>query len=256
MTPYITAALYKFVDLPDYQELQEPLKACCDANNIKGSLLLATEGINGTIAGTREEIKKTLDFIRKDPRLADLVHREYPAAKMPFPRMKVKLKKEIVTFGVENANPNKAVGTYIKPEDWNAIISDPEVFVIDTRNDYEVGIGTFKNAVDPDIKAFSSFPDYIKENMDPKRHKKVAMFCTGGIRCEKASSYMLQEDFETVYHLEGGILNYLATIPESESLWEGDCFVFDHRVAFGNELKDSSYALDEKGMPARIKDLA
>ncbi len=247
MTQLITAVVYKFVDLPDFESLREPLKACCLEHEIKGTLHLAPEGINGTLAGTPKNIQAVLNYLRQDPRFSDLTHREYPTPALPFGRMKVKLKKEIVTFRVENAHPKKAVGTYVKPEDWNPIISDPDVFVIDTRNDYEVKIGTFKHAVDPSIKAFVDFPDYVQKHMDPKRHKKVAMFCTGGVRCEKASSYLLQENFETVYHLEGGILNYLAHVPESESLWEGECFVFDDRVAFGNELKPSQHSWFHSG---------
>ncbi len=253
MTSFITAVVYKFVDLPDYEALREPLKACCLEHDLKGTLHLASEGINGTLAGTVDGVHAVLAFLRQNPPLADLKHREYSTSEIPFSRMKVKLKKEIVTFRVAEANPNTAVGTYIQPKNWNAIISDPNVFVVDTRNDYEVEIGTFEKAVDPNIKAFVDFPDFIEKNVDPKQHKKIAMFCTGGIRCEKASSYMLQEGFETVYHLEGGILNYLAEIPESESLWKGECFVFDERVALQNELRPGSYTLDFKtGEPILI----
>ena len=236
MSHYLTAALYKFVSLPDYKELQQPILEACQRHNIKGTLLLALEGINGTIAGLPDDIKAVLAYLRQDPRLADLEHKESYADKHPFYRMKVKLKKEIVTMGVAGIDPNLVVGTYVKPEDWNALISDPDVILLDTRNDYEVHIGTFKGAVDPKTTTFREFPKYVEQNLDNTKHKKVAMFCTGGIRCEKASSYMKQQGFEEVYHLQGGILKYLETIPQEQSLWEGDCFVFDQRVAVTHGL--------------------
>lgn len=246
MSQYLTAALYKFVTLDDYQALQQPILEACQKLHIKGTLLLAKEGINGTIAGAPDDIRAILAHLRQDPRLADLGHKESWADRHPFYRMKVKLKKEIVTMGVPEVDPNLVVGTYVKPEDWNAIISDPDVIVLDTRNDYEVHIGTFKNAVDPKTTTFREFPKYVADNLDKTKHKKVAMFCTGGIRCEKASSYMKQQGFEEVYHLQGGILKYLETIPKEESLWEGDCFVFDQRVAVKHGLEvgdhDQCYA--------------
>jgi len=237
---FLTAALYKFVSLPDYKALQAPLLEACVLNKIKGTLLLAEEGINGTIAGLPENIKKLLHFLRTAPmfagRLADLEHKESWSDEHPFYRMKVKLKKEIVTLGVAGVSPTKKVGTYVKPQDWNALISDPEVVLIDTRNDYEVDIGTFKGAIDPKTATFREFPQYVADHFDKTKHKKVAMFCTGGIRCEKASSYMMDQGFEEVYHLEGGILKYLETVPEEESLWQGECFVFDQRVAVKHNL--------------------
>jgi len=237
---FLTAALYKFVSLPDYKALQAPLLEACVLNKIKGTLLLAEEGINGTIAGLPENIKKILHFLRTAPmfagRLADLEHKESWSDEHPFYRMKVKLKKEIVTLGVAGVSPTKKVGTYVKPQDWNALISDPEVVLIDTRNDYEVDIGTFKGAIDPKTATFREFPQYVADHFDKTKHKKVAMFCTGGIRCEKASSYMMDQGFEEVYHLEGGILKYLETVPEEESLWQGECFVFDQRVAVKHNL--------------------
>lgn len=246
MSHYLTAALYKFVSLPDYKELQQPILEACQRHNIKGTLLLALEGINGTIAGMPDDIKAVLAYLRQDPRLADLEHKESYADKHPFYRMKVKLKKEIVTMGVEGIDPNQVVGTYVKPEDWNALISDPDVILLDTRNDYEVHIGTFKGAIDPKTTTFREFPKYVEQNLDKTKNKKVAMFCTGGIRCEKASSYMKQQGFEEVYHLQGGILKYLETIPQEQSLWEGDCFVFDQRVAVTHGLEvgefDQCYA--------------
>lgn len=247
---YLTVALYKFVHLPDYKSLQAPLLARCIAQNIKGTILLAEEGINGTIAGLSDDIHQILDYLRSDlafsGNFADLEHKESFADDHPFYRMKVKLKKEIVTLGVPGVSPTNKVGTYVKPEDWNALISDPDVVLIDTRNGYEVDIGTFKNAVDPKTTTFREFPQYIQQNLDKNKNKKVAMFCTGGIRCEKASSYMLSEGFDEVYHLQGGILKYLETVPEEESLWEGECFVFDQRVAVTHGLEvgefDQCYA--------------
>jgi UPF0176 protein len=261
-TTYLTAALYKFVHLPNYQQLQAPLFEQCVANNIKGTLLLAEEGINGTIAGLTEDIHQILNFLRTDDifngRFADLEHKESFANQHPFYRMKVKLKKEIVTLGVPGVSPTNKVGTYVKPEDWNALISDPAVILIDTRNGYEVDIGTFKNAVDPKTTSFREFPKYVEEHLDKDKHKKVAMFCTGGIRCEKASSYMLSAGFDEVYHLQGGILKYLETVPEEESLWEGECFVFDQRVAVKHGLAvgefDQCYACRHPLSPAEMKD--
>lgn len=236
MSQIIVAALYKFAKLPDYRALQNPILACCEANGIKGTLLLAQEGINGTVAGSRADIDALLAFLRSDARLATLEHKESLTDEMPFYRMKVRLKKEIVTLGVPGIDPNEKVGTYVAPEDWNALISDPDVLVVDTRNDYEYDIGTFRGALDPKTTTFREFPAYVKQNLDPAKHKKVAMFCTGGIRCEKATAFMLEQGFEDVYHLQGGILKYLEKIPAEQSLWEGECFVFDQRVAVGHGL--------------------
>ena len=242
--PNITvAALYKFAALPDYQALQPGLLDFCLSQGIKGTLLLAEEGINGTVAGSRAAIDALIARLRSDARLADLEHKESLADDMPFYRMKVRLKKEIVTLGVPGINPNNRVGSYVAPEDWNALISDPDVVVVDTRNDYEYGIGTFRGAIDPQTATFREFPAYVGNNLDPARHKKVAMFCTGGIRCEKASSFMLEQGFEQVYHLQGGILKYLEKIPAAISMWEGECFVFDHRVAVGHGLQVGEYEL-------------
>lgn len=241
MTQCVITALYKFVTLDDYQDIREPLQTFCQEQDIKGTLLLANEGINGTVAGTRSAIDALLGFFKKDPRLADVEYKESFAEENPFYRMKVKLKREIVTLGVEGIDPNQTVGTYVKPEDWNALISDPDVVLVDTRNDYEVGIGTFKGAVDPHTKTFREFPDYVHNNLDPNKNKKVAMFCTGGIRCEKASAFMLKEGFEEVYHLQGGILKYLEEVPQDESLWQGECFVFDNRVTVDHSLQQGHY---------------
>lgn len=241
MSQYLTAALYKFVSLPNYQALQAPILAACQQHHIKGTLLLALEGINGTIAGAPEDIQALLEYLRTYPEFSDLEHKESYADKHPFYRMKVKLKKEIVTMGVNGIDPNQVVGTYVKPEDWNALISDPDVVLLDTRNDYEVHIGTFKGAVDPKTTTFREFPEYVARNLDKTKHKKVAMFCTGGIRCEKASSFMKQQGFEEVYHLQGGILKYLETVPKEQSMWEGECFVFDQRVAVKHGLEVGDY---------------
>lgn len=237
----VVAALYKFVDLPDYKDLCDRLRHVCQKSGIKGTLLLAQEGINGTVAGTRAGIDALLDFFQQDERFHNMEYKESTAEDMPFYRMKVRLKKEIVTLGVPGISPHKKVGRYIEPKDWNAVISDPDTIVIDTRNDYEYAIGTFQNADNPQTETFRAFPDYVKKNLDPKTHKKVAMFCTGGIRCEKASSYMLEQGFEEVMHLKGGILKYLEDIPQSESLWQGDCFVFDHRTAVTHGLEQGSH---------------
>ncbi|MFO5528521.1 MAG: rhodanese-related sulfurtransferase [Cuspidothrix sp.] len=239
----VVAALYKFVSLPDYRELQAPLLSFCRLQKIKGTLLLAQEGINGTIAGYRQQIDAVLAFLRADSRFADLEHKESYTETPPFERMKVRLKKEIVTLGLPEINPNEKVGIYVQPEAWNDLISNPEVTVIDTRNDYEVTIGTFKGAENPQTQTFRDFPQYVKQHLDSSKQKKVALFCTGGIRCEKASSYLLSQGFEEVYHLKGGILKYLEAVPPEESLWEGECFVFDERVAVDHGLEIGSHEL-------------
>ena len=258
---YLTAALYKFVSLPNYAALQANIHAACEAHGIKGTILLASEGINGTIAGLPDDIHAVLNFLRTDAQFngafADLEHKESYADEHPFYRMKVKLKKEIVTLGVQGVSPTNKVGKYVKPEDWNALISDPEVMLIDTRNDYEVDIGTFKGAIDPRTTTFREFPAYVAKNLDKTKHKKVAMFCTGGIRCEKASSYMIDQGFDEVYHLQGGILKYLENVPEAESLWQGECFVFDQRVAVKHGLEvgefDQCYACRHPLSPDEIQ---
>lgn len=238
---YTVAALYKFITLDDYVDVQPKLLDVCLKNHVKGTLLLAKEGINGTIAGPDQGIHAVLDYLKSDQRLANLDYKLSYADSMPFFRMKVRLKKEIVTIGLPEVDPNDAVGQYVSPEEWNKLIQDPDVVLLDTRNDYEVDIGTFEGAVNPNTKTFREFPEYVENNLDPKKHKKVAMFCTGGIRCEKASSYMKKQGFEEVYHLKGGILKYLENIPEEKSLWNGDCFVFDQRIAVSHGLDESDY---------------
>jgi len=234
-------ALYKFVRLENFQDLKTPLLKVMEENNVKGTLLLALEGINGTIAGEESAINTVLKFLKADPRLAELSSKVSYHQENPFQRTKVKLKKEIVTMGVEGIDPNQVVGTYVKPKDWNALISDPDVLLVDTRNDYEVEIGTFKNALNPNTESFREFPEYVEQNLDKNKHKKVAMFCTGGIRCEKSTAYLKEQGFEEVYHLEGGILKYLEEVPSEETLWEGECFVFDSRVAVNHDLKQGQY---------------
>lgn len=239
--PYVVAALYRFVQLLNFEDLREPLLAFCQSHEIKGTLLLAKEGINGTVSGSRQSIDALLEHLKADERLAALEHKESFYEEAPFYRMKVKLKKEIVTMGVEGIDPNHVVGTYVKPKDWNALISDPEVTVIDTRNHYECEIGTFKGAVDPKTETFREFPQYVSDHLNPKKQKKVAMFCTGGIRCEKSTAFLKEQGFDEVYHLEGGILKYLEEVPESQSLWEGECFVFDNRVSVKHNLEKGVY---------------
>ncbi|PKG58943.1 MULTISPECIES: rhodanese-related sulfurtransferase [unclassified Shewanella] len=241
MSKVVVCAMYKFVSLPEFENIQKPLLSVMEASGVKGTLLLANEGINGTVAGSQAAIDALLAWLSSQPGLDNIVHKLSFDDDMPFYRTKVKLKKEIVTMGVEGIDPNKVVGTYVKPKDWNALISDPEVLLVDTRNDYEVQIGTFKNALDPQTTTFREFPEYVKQNLDPAKHKKVAMFCTGGIRCEKSTAYLKEQGFDDVYHLEGGILKYLEEVKQEESLWEGECFVFDNRVAVNHDLEKGQY---------------
>ena len=238
---YTVAALYHFTRLADYEALRGPLQDMCEHLALNGTILLAREGINGTIAGTQQGISEIIRFLRADPRLSNLDYKLSYATDKPFYRMKVRLKKEIVTLGVEGVDPTQTVGTYVDPDDWNAIISDPDVVLIDTRNDYEVEIGTFRGALNPNTQTFREFPDWVSQNQDKLKKPKVAMFCTGGIRCEKASSFMMENGYDEVYHLKGGILKYLETQPEKDSLWEGACFVFDQRVAVEHNLRESDY---------------
>jgi UPF0176 protein len=240
--PQVVAAFYKFVELPDRQIWQQRLLALCQDQGIKGTILLAIEGINGTVAGSRVAIDALLVELRADPRFADLAVKEADTAlDSTFERLKIKLKSEIITMGQPEADPSVRVGTYVDPADWNRLIQDPDVLVIDTRNELEVSIGSFPRADNPHTSTFREFPDYVQQSLDPAQHKQIAMFCTGGIRCEKASAYMLAQGFEQVYHLKGGILNYLETVPAEESLWSGECFVFDQRVAVTHGVEDGSY---------------
>lgn len=227
---FVVATFYHFAKLVDYQEMRTPIKDFGDRHELKGVILLAQEGINSTIAGSREGIDSLLSYLRSDPRLQNLEHKETYCDVIPYNKLRVKLKKELVKFAVFGIDPSKEVGTYVDPKNWNVLISDPEVIVIDTRNIYEVEFGTFKGAINPNIDFFHDFPKYVEENLSTNKQQKIAMFCTGGIRCEKASAYMLSQGFDQVYHLKGGILKYLAEVTTEESLWEGECFVFDDRI--------------------------
>lgn len=242
--PMLTvAALYHFTRFDDVKALQAPLQEACDLHGVRGTLLLAFEGINGTIAGAREGIDAVLAHIRALPGCDSLEWKESHAEKMPFRRMKVRLKQEIVTMGQPHVDPTSAVGHYVAPKEWNALISAPDVAVIDTRNDYETAIGTFEGAVDPETKSFRDFPAWWQENSHKFEGKRIAMFCTGGIRCEKSTNYLISQGVEDVFHLKGGILKYLEEVPEEQSLWHGECFVFDQRVSLGHGLKQGPYGL-------------
>ena len=243
MTKVIVAALYHFTKFSDYKKLQDPLRKICNSEGIKGSLLIAYEGINATISGSRSGIDAVLKHIRSMPGCSDLEHKESFASEIPFKRMKVKLKKEIVTMGQPHIDPTLNVGNYIEPSDWNNLISQDDVIVIDTRNDYEVAIGSFDGAIDPETKSFGEFPEWWEENRSKYQDKRVAMFCTGGIRCEKSTNFLLNEGVKDVYHLKGGILKYLEEVPEKNSKWNGECFVFDSRVSVKHGLEEGIYNL-------------
>jgi len=234
-------AFYKFVTLDDFEALQSAVSSKLKQLDVKGTILLANEGVNGTISGQDNKLQEFLQWFKADPRLSDLDIKLSYHEEQPFHRTKVKLKKEIVTMGVAGIDPNHVVGTYVDANDWNDLISDPETVLLDTRNEYEYGIGTFENAVNPKTETFREFPDYVKQHLDPKQHKKIAMFCTGGIRCEKASAFMKENGFEEVYHLKGGILKYLEEVEQQDSKWQGECFVFDDRVAVNHLLEKGKY---------------
>lgn len=237
----VVCALYKFTVLNDYRELRQPLLDLMLKKDVHGTLLLAAEGINGTIAGSREGIDAIKSWMDSDARFDGIDYKESFVDIQPFKRTKVKLKKEIVTMGVEGIDPKRIVGSYVEPAEWNDLISDPEVLLIDTRNQYEVEIGTFHNALNPSTDTFREFPEYVKQNLDPDKHRKVAMFCTGGIRCEKSTAFLKEQGFDEVYHLKGGILKYLEEVPEEKSLWHGECFVFDDRVTVNHQLERGEY---------------
>jgi UPF0176 protein len=237
----LVAAFYRFVRLPDYRELRGSLLERCESLDLLGSILLAAEGINGTVSGSGENVRSLFRGLREDQRFHDLRFKESWADEQPFYRMKVRLKKEIVTLGVAGVDPNRAVGEYVDPSQWNELISREDVRLIDTRNHYEYNLGTFRGAEDPNTVSFRDFPQWVAENLDPKTDRHVAMFCTGGIRCEKATSYLLDLGFESVYHLEGGILNYLEKVSREDSLWQGDCFVFDNRVTVDHDLEAGDF---------------
>ncbi len=242
---YKIAALYKFTPIEDIPALRAYIYAFAEnIDGICGTLLLAPEGVNGTIGAKPEAMDRMIDFLNEKLGIKAGELKFSESAEKPFNKFKVRPKKEIITMRApDEANPNKQVGQYVEAQDWNALISNPDVITLDTRNDYETKVGIFKGAIDPNITTFTEFKDYVAENLDPAKHKKVAMFCTGGIRCEKASAYMLAKGFEEVYHLKGGILKYLETVPADESLWEGQCFVFDKRVSVGHELKEGDWTI-------------
>jgi UPF0176 protein len=239
---YEVAAFYQFAALPDFRDLREPLRALCAGLALKGSVLLAREGINGTLAGSPSAIGEFVNALRHEElfggRLDNLELKFSSASTMPFQRLKIRLKKEIVTLGDAETDPTRQVGTYVDPADWNDLIAAPDTLLIDTRNGFEVAMGTFEGALDPGIRSFGQFKEFAARHLDPEKHRRIAMFCTGGIRCEKASSYLLARGFAEVYHLKGGILKYLEGIPEAESRWRGECFVFDERVALGHGLRE------------------
>jgi len=251
MPSFLTVALYKFVELPDYAALQAPLLACCEAHAVKGTLLLAAEGINGTIAGPESSVRAVLAWLRSDVRLAALEHKESWTDVRPFYRMKVRLKKEIVTMGVPDVHPALMAGQYVKPAHWNALLADPDVVLVDTRNDYEVEIGTFEAAINPNTHSFTELPGWVEREMLEGgklaevggKKPRVAMFCTGGIRCEKSTALLRSKGFDEVYHLEGGILKYLETVPQNQSRWQGECFLFDERVSVGHGLTPGTLTL-------------
>jgi UPF0176 protein len=239
-SPIVIAALYRFVRLENYSDLRQPLLQVMFDQRIRGTILLAAEGINGTVAGSEAAIEYLLEYLRQDPRLRDFDAKLSYDDEMPFYRSRVKLKREIVTMGVDNIDPANT-GTYVEPSDWNALICDPEVTVIDTRNDYESAIGSFDKSIVTNTSSFRDFPAFAEKNLDPGKNRKVAMYCTGGIRCEKSTAYLRQQGFADVYHLKGGILKYLEEVPESESMWQGECFVFDNRVSLNHKLEKGSY---------------
>ena len=237
----VVIALYRFADFGDFRDFREPLYDVMIANGVRGTLLLAYEGINGTIAGSRLGIDKVIEWLALDPRFRSFEKKESYAEVNPFYRTKVKVKKEIVTMGVNDIDPRHIAGTYVEPRDWNELIDDPEVLLLDTRNKYEVEIGSFQRATSPETESFREFPDYVSKKLDPNKHRKIAMFCTGGIRCEKSTAYLKQHGFEEVYHLKGGILKYLEEVPEEKSKWKGECFVFDNRVTVNHKLEQGNY---------------
>ena len=243
--PFVVAALYKFVDLhaDELETVHRELETLCDANQIQGTLLLANEGLNGTVAGSKDAVDTLTVYLRNSPFFADIEIKLSSASTAPFNRLKVKRKKEIVTIGDSSVRPVERVGTYVDPKDWNALINQPDVIVIDTRNDYEYRVGRFEGAVNPDTTSFTEFPQYVKDNLNPDQHKRVAMYCTGGIRCEKSTSLLVEAGFEEVYHLHGGILKYLEHVAEGESLWQGECFVFDQRVSLKHDLEEGTHQL-------------
>ena len=248
---YLVAAFYRFVTLPDYRVLRAWLQQECEELQLLGSIVLAGEGINGTVSGIEKDVCRLFENLQADERLRNLHYKESWADQPPFYRMKVRLKKEIVSLGIGGVDPGRRVGTYVPPQEWNALISREGVRVIDTRNHYEHKLGTFKGAEDPNTRSFRDFPQWVSGHLDPKSDRHIAMFCTGGIRCEKATSWLLSQGFQNVYHLDGGILNYLETVDVSESLWQGECFVFDNRVTVDHHLAEGDFELTQRHLPGK-----
>lgn len=241
--PVIVATMYRFAKLSDLEQLKQSLQSLCETNLLQGTLLIANEGINGTVAGSRQGIDALIEYLHQIPELADLQYKFSETDTQPFYRMKVRLKKEIVTMGVPGIDPHNQVGEYVSADDWSALISDPEVTVVDTRNKYECHLGTFTGAIDPQIDSFRDFPAWVADNLDPGENRKVALFCTGGIRCEKATAYLLKQGFKQVFHLQGGILKYLEEVPKQGSMWQGECFVFDNRVTVDHDLQPGNHEI-------------
>ncbi len=241
MSHFVVAALYKFTRLDQYAALQSPLRKMMEKYQVRGTLLLAHEGINGTIAGSREGVDKVIEWLQTQPGLGQIERKESVTDRPPFKRTKVKLKREIVTMGIDDIDPNQSVGTYVEPNDWNALLDDPDVLLIDTRNEYEIEVGTFDQAINPHTETFREFPEFAQRHLAAYKHRKVAMFCTGGIRCEKSTALLKQQGFDKVFHLKGGILKYLEQIPQQQSKWSGECFVFDDRVTVDHQLQAGSY---------------
>ncbi len=252
---YTVAGFYKFVPLEDYREMHQPLLATCRKLEVTGTILLADEGINGTVAGSRTNIEALIVHLQKNPRLAEFPVNISIATENPFNRLKIRLKKEIIKMGVPGVKPSNKTGRHVTPEEWNSLVEDQQVLVLDARNKYETAIGSFANAVDPRIKSFVEITNYVQEKLGEQKDRKIAMFCTGGIRCEKLSTYMMDQGFKEVYQLRGGILRYLQEMPEEKSLWNGECFIFDHRVSLGHGLKEGSHTMCHGcGHPVSLKD--
>lgn len=241
----VIATFYHFNQVDNLEDLQQALREYATPRHILGSILLAKEGINGTIAGTRTAIDEMLARLRAIPGFAEMPHKESFLDRPPFKRLKLLVKNEVVAMHEPALNPAETTGVHVSAAEWNQLLDDEDVIVIDTRNEYEIKIGTFKNAVNPHTRHFHQFRQYVEKELDPKQHKKVAMFCTGGVRCEKASAYMLAQGFETVYQLDGGILKYLETVAQEQSYWQGDCFVFDERIAVDHQLQPCDYDVCE-----------
>ena len=238
---FVVIGMYHFVHLKDYKDMKPPLLKLCSENGLRGTILLAKEGLNGTISGGRAGVEVLLSYLKSDPRFQTLQHKESFSKTLPFRRMRVRLKREIVTMGVPDTDPTSLCGKRVDAEKWNELLEDPSVITIDTRNTYEHDVGTFKNAISPGTERFRDFPKFVNAELDPQEHQRVAMFCTGGIRCEKATNYLIKKGFKDVYHLDGGILKYLETVDKNKSLWRGECFVFDDRVTVDNKLASGSY---------------